>query len=467
MQDLADKLRQGNATPSSQKITDKTANDRKSPTSHVQKSPTRQRRKSPLYYNTSGVVVPVALALLHDTLVSKAQVEWTSTVRLHGLLCFLAWFLKQPNSKPGDTNKAVSVSALMAEDYVSQIKRPKNLKTVKHPLALLVQIGILEKKSDALFCHIKKSATYKLAPRYATDIYEERLCLSPLLYRKLQNADTRKNRRFNRLYPWREKLLIDLEKIGIAQEGRGLIAEQLRLGIGGGGLQGIVGAIDEKRHTVKVSERGTITTRISSFPRELRRVLTLEGEPTVSCDISHAHHCFLPRLISDRIEYKHREKPDGDLAHLEAERLRLVARLSGPDYYRSWCKDPTDDKEREEKKGLINAQLNMSNARCTPNGFYLWMRREFPQTYSIVESIKRNDHRNLSKQLQRFTSDAINGAMHGLQKEGIAVIPQTDALLCQQRHCERVAFVIGEWVFKESRGVCCKVNGVPYKPIRD
>ena len=56
---------------------------------------------------------------------------------------------------------------------------------------------------------------------------------------------------------------------------------------------------------------------------------------------------------------------------------------------------------------------------------------EFPITFGIVEDIKRNDHRNLGKQLQCFTADAIKAALLEVQGEGIATVPHVDALICQ------------------------------------
>ena len=102
----------------------------------------------------------------------------------------------------------------------------------------------------------------------------------------------------------------------------------------------------------------------------------------------------------------------------------------------------------------------MPNRKIVENGFYQWMKGTFPTTFSTIEAIKRADHRNLSKQLQRFTSNAINGALCQCQREGIASIPQTDAIICKQSDQERVREIIGKHVFRESSGVRCKVNGI-------
>ena len=455
MKKLHDPSGGGNVRMTFFKSTHKTAEAGKAPTRLIQKAPTSQTKKAPTYYSTSVLSGVVSRAELYDLLVRLEQHEWLG-VRLCGLLILLSWICKQPA-------KGFTISAELGDQYVTPIKRRKSSNTIQEPLALLCHLGIIEKTAPAVFSHIKISAKYKLTPNYAGKIREIEVDLPPKTYSKLLQAEPRREHRLNSKYPWRERLLADLKKVGIAQKGRAFISEELRRGRGGSGLPGIIGAIDERHHTAKVSERGTITTSISSLPRTLKPFLTLDGEAGVFCDISHAHHCFLPRLVKDRIDYKHREHPTGDLQHLEAERLRLVERLSVSDYYRSWCKDPTDEKERKEKKDLINALLNMTNDKCAANPFYQWMRREYPHTFSIVESIKRDDHRNLSKQLHRFTADAINGALRQLQEEGIIAIPQTDAILCRASQRERVCRVIGEWVYKVSTGVLCKVSGVPFE----
>ena len=92
--------------------------------------------------------------------------------------------------------------------------------------------------------------------------------------------------------------------------------------------------------------------------------------------------------------------------------------------------------------------------------------RRFLSRSRIVEDIKRNDHRNLSKQLHRFTADAIAAALLEVQREGIAAIPHVDALICQQKDRERVCEVIGRQIF-EATGVCCTVGGIRYSPLTE
>jgi hypothetical protein len=110
--------------------------------------------------------------------------------------------------------------------------------------------------------------------------------------------------------------------------------------------------------------------------------------------------------------------------------------------------------------------LNQKNQTCQGNILYRRIAVEFLITFRIVEDIKRKDHRNLSKQLQRFTADAIAAALAEAQRERIAAIPHVDALICQQKDRERVCEIIGRKIF-EATGVCCAVGGIRYSPLTE
>ena len=457
MSRIRNRLTSVNEPNASGKSTYMPSGAKKAPTSHAKKAPTCHHEKAPAYYCTIGVLGVVLVVELVSLLRSQGQQEWTTPVRCSGLMALLNWICTH-GSKP------CRASAALGAQYVSPIKRRKRTGTIPAPLNVLCGIGIIEETQAAVCCHVKVSREYKLTADYADKIRKIPVALPPLIRRKLETADARMELRLNQRHPFREQLLADLCKLGLAPKARPIIAEMHRRKRGGSGMQNIVAAIDAKKHAVKVDKLGTAFTTISSLPRELKPLLTIDGKRAVSCDISHTHHCFLPRLLSDRMEHAAKEKPDRDPGAMRAEHQRLVDALSGPDYYRQWCKDKTDDAERQVKKGLINALLNMPNSRCTGNGFYQRMKREFPLTFGIVEAIKQDDHRNLSKQLQRFTSTAINGALCVLQAEGIAAIPQTDAILCKTSDQDRVRQVIGQWMLKESTGVWCKVNGVSTAP---
>jgi hypothetical protein len=195
--------------------------------------------------------------------------------------------------------------------------------------------------------------------------------------------------------------------------------------------------------------------------------LLLGGESIVSCDVSNAHWNFLPLILTNRLHhFSHEpgyEKYVNDGWH---EHNRLIALLSYGDFYRKWCVDPQSDGERDQKKSLVTILLNKKNEDCERNTLYRSIRATFPMTFRIIEDIKRNDHRNLSKQLHRFTADAIAAALLEVQAEEIAAIPHVDALICQEKDRERVCQVIGRKVF-EATGVCCVVGGMRYSPLTE
>ena len=114
-------------------------------------------------------------------------------------------------------------------------------------------------------------------------------------------------------------------------------------------------------------------------------------------------------------------------------------------------------------KKLANTVLNFRNEKAVKIPLYRLMRQKFPATFGVVEDIKRTDHRNISIPLRRYTAKSVEDALMHLQSGGIPVVPQTDALLCQRRHRETVCSAFGAAVFKVSRGVRCKVDGIRYE----
>jgi hypothetical protein len=193
----------------------------------------------------------------------------------------------------------------------------------------------------------------------------------------------------------------------------------------------------------------------------------LHGEPIAICDISNAHWNFLSRILANRLHYVSsqagREKYIDDGWH---EFDCLTTLLSKGDFYRIWCVDPHGEDERKEKKDILNILLNRKNEDCERNVLYRRIRAALPITFGIIEDIKRNDHRNLSKQLHRFTADAIEAALLEVQRKGIAGIPHVDALICQQKDQDRVCDIIGRKIF-EATGVCCVVGNIRYSPLTE
>jgi len=315
----------------------------------------------------------------------------------------------------------------------------------------------------AVFAHIRTSAVYCLADPYWKKRIQLRVLLTPNLAKKLASADERRDNRLNRRYPFRKQLLADLAAVGFAPSARPIIAKVF-CGKGFHNVQALMVAIDGGDHFVRISERGQITTSIGSCPRELQPHLLLRAEPTVVCDISNAHWIFLPLILKNRLLHISREPGrEKYIADGWREHDHLINLLSAGDFYRSSCVDPEDDAERDQKKNILNILLNTKNEDCERNVLYCRIRSEFPITFGIIEDIRRGDNRNLSKQLHRFTADAIAAALLEAQRDGIAAIPHVDALICQQEDQQRVCEIIGTQIF-EATGVCCKVGGVRFSP---
>ena len=398
---------------------------------------------------------------LEALLKSKGQTAWCSRVRLRGLLLLIDYICR--NLK---VNGTITISGDLANSFVSKLRKRDRPTTVTKPLCLLCTIGVLERLRPAIFAHIKTSAVYRFTDAYQRKRLTFEISLLPKLASKRKFADQRCDDRLNRKYPFRKQLLTDLAAISFAASARPIIAKGFSEK-GSDNLRTLVTAIDGGRHTVRVNERGQITTTIGSRPRELQSHLLLHGSPIVSCDISNAHWNFLPNILADRLHHVSREPDRGKYVNVGwREHSRLIALLSDGDFYRTWCVDPKNDTERKKKKGLLNILLNKKNTECLGNRLYRRIAAKFPITFAIIEDNKRNDNRNLSKQLHRFTADAIAGALLEVQQKGIAAIPYVDALICQEKYRERVCEIIGRQIF-EATGVCCTVGGARYSPLTE
>ena len=391
---------------------------------------------------------------------AKRQTAWCSRVRVLGLLLLIDYICR--NLK----RNRITISADLAHSFVSKIRKRDRPTTITEPLCLLCAIGVLQRLHPAVFAHVKTSAVYCFAEPYRKKQIRFEAALPPKLANKLKFAEQRCESRLNRKYPFRKQLLADLAAVSFSPSARPIIAKGFS-GKGSHNLRALMTAIDCGGHSVRVSERGQITTSLGSCPRELQPHLLLHGSRLSTCDISNAHWNFLPLILTNRIHRvsgeRSREKYVNDGWR---EHNRLIALLSDGDFYRTWCVDPQNDGERDQKKNLLTILLNQKNEKCQQNRLYQRIRAAFPITFAIVEDIKRDDHRNLSKQLHRFTADAIAAALLEVQQKRIAAIPHVDALICREKHHATVCEAIGRQIFKAT-GVCSKVGGIRYSPLTE
>ena len=416
--------------------------------------------------NRPDIINPVSLwgvcgeGELQGLLRLNRMFAWDTRVRVRGLLLLIDYICR--NLKKG----CINISAGLAHQFVSKLGKQSRSGVPTEPLLLLSKIGILTRVRPAVFAHVKTSAVYSFAEKHQKIRLNLKVNLTPKLASKRQNATARCERRLNRKYPFREQLLTDLNAISFAQPAGLIIASGIK-GEGGDNLKLIFSAVEASKHWVRVSERGQITTSIGSCTRELQPHLLLHNEATDSCDMSHAHWNFLPLILANRLRYvaqsPGREKYISDGWN---EHALLTLALSDGDFYRRWCFDPTQEAERDKKKNVLNMLLNRKNEECRNNRLYRWIAKHFPITFGTIEDIKQNDHRNIGKQLHRFTADAIQLALIDVQEQRIAAIPLVDSIICQQRHAARVCEAIGRQIFLAT-GSCAKVGGKRYSPLTE
>lgn len=441
-----------------QKSTDFGKPSKKAPTLSAKKAPTLAGKKAPTNYLPRELQLVVGVDELSGLLLSADQLAWCSPVRLCGLLCLIDYLFRRSLSKP------ILVSSSLAHDFISPIKRSKSFNVIREPLLVLVHIGVLELVSPSVFTpHLRRPALYRISSASFGRFHSATVFLPPVLIRKLNHAMPRREARLNRAFPWRKQLLADLALLNLSLSGRNaaldLLRDELKTATVKRALNLLDGLIPWKATN---APSGQIIIPFASIPRELKAELTLQGYPAVSCDISHAHHCLLPRLLIDRIVYMQKRGDDPDyFAPYQTELADLRDFLSNDDYYSKWCRDPNSKQERQEKKKLLNMMLNWENKRALGNRLYRKIRSRFPLTLGIVENLRSEDHRVISKQLQHYTAQVINPALIELQGLGIPAIPDTDSIYCRERDKVKVCEAIGRKMY-ELTGVCCKVGGIRY-----
>jgi len=171
------------------------------------------------------------------------------------------------------------MSADLAHQFVSKLRKRSSDKVVSEPVLLLCVIGILRRIRPAVFAHVKTSAVYCLGDSYRKTLRHE-VSLTPNLLRKRISADERLERRLNRKYRFRRQLLADLATLRFSDSARPIIGNGL-LSKGGDNLKRLVNAIDAQGHFVIVSERGQITTSIGSCPASCNRTCSCLANPSL------------------------------------------------------------------------------------------------------------------------------------------------------------------------------------------
>ena len=276
-------------------------------------------RGAPSFRRVSLIVV-VSAGELAERLRREGQDEWCTRVRLGGLLLLIDFLCRN------HTVGGFPLPADLADGFISKLGKPKSHRTIREPLALLCHVGILRRVRSAVNgWHLRTPALYALAGEYAKRRVTLDVDLSLCLAGKRELAFERRERRRNRRYPFRARLLADLQKLSFDPDSRRLIAELLGHPDFGPSAKRAIQAVDGINHWLRVSPREQVTTSVTGCPRELKRLLFVNGEPVVFCDIAHAHHCFLPALIGARISYlRERHGSGADVGHYEAELERLI-----------------------------------------------------------------------------------------------------------------------------------------------
>lgn len=123
---------------------------------------------------------------------------------------------------------------------------------------------------------------------------------------------------------------------------------------------------------------------------------------------------------------------------VEITKLKLV--LETGDIYLHLA----EGEERKTFKRSLLASLNTPTQKAIHMNAYKRLKANFPRITRIIEDIKKNDHRSLSKQLQFFTAEVIEEATFQAQSQAIPCLPDTDALIVPFEHEKDVRRILNE-----------------------
>lgn len=431
-------------------------------------TPSSKGKKAPSYIFPARVFGGVGVGVsprvsLAGLLVSSGLEVWTSRVRLSCLLALVGRIAVA--TRKGDARVCgCAFSGALARQYSSKLRKAPD-GVPREPLAALVRAGVLIVAAKAKVNQWRKESTrYLVAPHFqklATAGPDGETNAKTL--EKLKDARQRLEKGLNTCFPFRGPLLQDLARVTMPESVQDVVDVLLKGKDTRDSTLRTVKAISTREHTVKVKPDGLIVTSLVSCPRALKPHLHLAGEPVALCDISSAHWMFLPRLIQDRLDYCGKRGDDeASMESMRAEMQRLMELCSSGSFYASMSRKGADDGEIKKRKKLLNVLLNSPRSRAESNVVWQGLKPQFPHCFGIIESIKKDDHRNISRALQHFTANAINAALLEMQALGLPAIPDTDCLIVRQRDKETACRIIAAKMHAETRGVHVTVGGMRF-----
>lgn len=384
--------------------------------------------------NTSGVLLsPISPKELKSKITRKRQNGWNTEMRITGLLLLIDYFAR---------NGKRNVSQDMSLDYVSQLKS-KEPGAIKNPLPLLVELRILEKVEEAIVSpYQQKPAAYRIHPKAGKPESVE-VNLTKLQQRKLATAPERKEKRLNRKNRTRQKLITDLELVGLSPAGDRKALSMMAKNSKATAIKALIQGVEaESKPPPKYDPAGTIHSFPRQCPKELKPHLTIGGEPVELVDLEAAHVCTLALLARERIGWRAERGQHSD--ELDDELRSFIGLLESADIYEHLADEGCD---RDTMKDALLGTLNMQTRKAIHLRPYQLFKRAFPLIGLIVEDMKKGDHRQLSRFMIKHQSTITEGALFECQQEGIPAIPDTDGLIVPKQHGEQARIILHKHLF--------------------
>ena len=397
---------------------------------------------------------------LRQLLLKKSWTPWLSKVRTNALLLLVADAVEREKSGAfdfGQSRTRALCSPLSAKVAAANKGVPRE------GLAVLAGLGVFHRERVGVFYPQAIVSEFRFGQKYES---RTRFRLKMELTPKLADKWARKNERVGDLFERRTPVLGAVRRsakhLGLSHEG---LLETIRLKHNKpdsfASAANCFRLVDGHLDGIRIDRLKTVHSDVSRCPKEVRSHILLDGEAVVEMDISSAHLIVATRIYEPafltRFNIVHQP------ADAKRERQSWVQMVESGDVYADGA-DENPDKRTKQKRAILSS-VNMEPKVQLAMKVAERLSASRPIFRAVMWAVKRKSHRNMSHWLQRWLSDVVNPAVLALDADGIPSIPIVDSLMVRQRDEARARHELAFRLY-EATGVCAKVGGVRFVPLK-
>lgn len=200
-------------------------------------------------------------------------------------------------------------------------------------------------------------------------------------------------------------------------------------------------------NTITQGEKGRYFHKLNNTSKDLRKHLTISGEPSCEVDVVNCQPLLMAMILQDK---------------------RMIQSCSEGRFYEDLMENSPKSLTRDEMKKSVLCNVIAKCPKVTSKAdFEYWhgkpsdiaFKSAFPEGYSAYEEY-RAKHGDLAMihELQERESEIIHeGALPEIQKQGVNAVSIHDSFMTSENNAELVADKLRE-IFKSESGLSCKVK---------